>query len=165
MSTKRNTLAGMIGAVSLLVLTTAGAQAQLSSTLSYCQSGRVVAVGAGYAYPHKYGNMELFTIVPAQRTVTLQCDEAPSRDLGFPSSNPALILPPVDTSARAFLIPARPDKDGIYAAALTALVDGKKVEYYLSSTAESVRWRAASPPYRQSWIRLLHIKSEPISDQ
>jgi hypothetical protein len=63
------------------------------------------------------------------------------------------------------LIPATPDKDGIYAAALTALVDGKKVEYYLSSTAESVRWRAASPPYRQSWIRLLNIKSELVSDE
>lgn len=158
MSTKKSTLAGMIGAVSLLALTAAGAQAQLSSALSYCPSGKVVATGAGYAYRHIYGTPGLFTVVPAQRTVTLQCDEAPSRDLGLPNFN----LEPVGTSARTFLVPAAPDKDGIYAAALTALVRGKKVEYYLTSTVESVRLNARA--YTRSWIRLLHIKSEPVSD-
>jgi hypothetical protein len=150
MKTKSKLLTGAAAALSLLALSATGVLAQISGEsgpLFHCKSGTVVSTGSGYAYPHTYLDTTLSTIVAGQRTVTLTC-ETPA-DL--------FVLDATEIGGRAFLIPATPDKDGIYAAALTALADDKKVEYWLSSTAKSVRYRSASPPYKQSWIRVLNV--------
>jgi len=142
MKTKSKLLTGAAAALSFLALSATGVFAQVSNTLFHCPTGTVVSTGSGYAYPHIYGDTSLFTIVPAQRTVTLTCGSAVSS---------------WDGSAKTFLVPATPDKDGILAAALTALADDKPVEYWLSSVNDSTRYRAASPYLKQSWIRVLNV--------
>lgn len=149
MKTQQKWAAGLIGAAACVIVAAADGAAQLASTLTYCSSGTVTGAGAGFAYSSP---VERFnpTIAPAHRAVHLTCDAG------------ALTFHAKDTSgwdgaARAFVVPPTPDKDGIYAAALTALVDGKKVAYYLSSGAVSERVNATL--YRRSWIRSLQIKN------
>lgn len=145
MKTQRKLAAGLIGAAACVALMTTDGAAQL---LTHCSSGTVAGAGAGFAYPSPIERLNP-TLVTSHRTVYLTCDSG------------ALTLHSKDTSgwtgtARAFVVPPTPDKDGIYAAALTALVDGKKVEYYLSSAAESERVNARK--YLRSFIRALHLK-------
>uniref|UniRef100_UPI004057960E hypothetical protein n=1 Tax=Candidatus Electronema sp. TaxID=2698783 RepID=UPI004057960E len=142
MKTQQKWAAGLIGAAACVALTAATGTAQL---LTHCSSGTMAGAGAGFAYPSA---IERFnpTIVTSHRTVYLTCDAGALSDTSAWDG----------LTARAFVVPPTPDKDGIYAAALTALVDGKKVEYYLSSAAESERVNARK--YLRSWIRSLHVK-------
>jgi hypothetical protein len=150
MKTQRKLAAGLIGAAACVALTAANGAAQL---LTHCSSGTVAGAGAGFSYPYSAVPRLDPTIVTSHRTVYLTCDAG---SLTLHSKDTSDSATQWDGAARAFVVPPTPDKDGIYAAALTALVDGKKVEYYLSSAAESERVNART--YRRSFIRALHLK-------
>jgi len=122
----KKVVTGAVAALSLLALAATGAFA-LDNT---CESGNVTATGAGFAYTN---GRVLYNL----RSVTLTCDAAVGTTW--------------DGAARAFVVPASPDKDGVYAAALTALADGRKVKFVLQTADEPV------PGTTKGWVRLLHV--------
>lgn len=163
MKTKSKLLTGAVAGLSFLALAATGAFASVANTGdAYCEKGKVVAVGSGYTYP-------AFRTIPAltvstYRTVTLQCDAAPTND----AANALLGTPEMGTAPRTFLIPLTPDKDGIYAAALTALADDKAVEFVLYSTpgyattpATTVSGRHTATYYHRGFIKLLNVLEAP----
>ncbi len=119
---------GAVAALSLLTLSATGALA----LNDVCPLGNVTATGSG----HKYATGTVFT--PTLRSVTLTCDSAVGGTAW-------------DGTARTFVIPSTPDKDGIYAAALTALVEGKKVKFVLSTPDEPISGTT------KGQVRLLHV--------
>lgn len=122
----KKVVTGIAAALSLLALTATGALA-----LDTCESGNVTATGAGFAYANG-------RFVYNLRSVTLTCDAYP-------------VGTAWTAGERTFVVPATPDKDGVYAAALTALADGRKIKVVLQTAEEPV------PGTNKGWIRLLHV--------
>lgn len=122
----KKVVTGIAAALSLLAFSATGVLA-----LESCESGNVTATGAGFAY-----TTTPVRVVYNLRSVTLTCDAAVGTWTG---------------GERTFVVPATPDKDGIYAAALTALADAKKVKFVLQTSDEPV------PGSTKGWIRLLHV--------
>ncbi len=122
----KKVVAGVVATLFLLTLSATGALALNDP----CDSGNVTATGAG----HKYVVGTAFA--PALRSVTLTCDAA----VGTWTSG-----------ERTFVIPGTPDKDGVYAAALTALVEGRKVKFVLSTPDAPVVGTT------KGQIKLLHV--------
>ncbi|MGX9725862.1 MAG: hypothetical protein ACTFAK_00660 [Candidatus Electronema sp. VV] len=124
------------GAVAVLSFFALSATGVFAAGEVYCESGSVVATGAGHVYAGTT------TIKPNLRSVTLTCATPVNDDW--------------DGSERTFVIPATPDKDGIYAAALTALVEeGSTVAFYLSNSKAPSTLRGQTA---NGLIRLLHVK-------
>ncbi len=149
---------GAVAALSLLALSATGALASTIATESHCARGKVVAVGSGYAYPG-LGSVPTL-VVAGQRTVTLQCEAPPTNDKA--NAAIAALSPEMGTTARTFLIPPTPDKDGIYAAALTALADDKMVEFRLYSApaaapATTVSARQTPSVYHRGYVKVLNV--------
>lgn len=167
MKTKNRFLAGAVAGLSFLALAATGAHASVANTGdARCPKGTVIAVGSGYTYP-AFGALPALTVA-GQRTVTLKCDDgfisgdAENTLLG--GTSPAMGT----TTERTFLIPPTPDKDGIYAAALTALADDKPVEFVLYSTpgyattpATTVSARHTATYYHRGYIKLLNVLKGP----
>uniref|UniRef100_UPI0040566F0E hypothetical protein n=1 Tax=Candidatus Electronema sp. TaxID=2698783 RepID=UPI0040566F0E len=164
MKTKSKLLTGAVAGLSFLALAATGAFASVANTGdAYCAKGKVVAVGSGYTYPAFSSTIPALT-VSTYRTVTLQCDVAPTKD----APNALLGTPAMGIDPRTFLIPVTPDKDGIYAAALTALADDKPVEFVLYSTpgyattpATTVSGRHTASYYHRGFIKLLNVLEGP----
>ncbi|MGR0480214.1 MAG: hypothetical protein ACTFAL_02085 [Candidatus Electronema sp. V4] len=133
----KKVVTGVVAALSFLALAATGV---FAAGELQCKSGTVVAVGSGYVYPYTTP-----TVSAGQRTVTLTCQDTPA----------LFTLEAGEVGGRAFLIPSTPDKDGVYAAALTALVEGRPVEFWVSSTARSIR--KSSTSYQRSYIRVLNV--------
>lgn len=164
MKTKSKLLTGAVAGLSFLALAATGAVASVANTGdAYCAKGKVVAVGSGVNY---IGAGSLADLVTAgQRTVTLQCDAVFPNGKDF--ENPAFQGESPEMGAnnpRTFLIPPTPDKDGIYAAALTALADDKSVEFVLYSTpavatvpATTVSGRTSATVYHKGFIKMLNV--------
>ena len=140
----KKVVTGAVAALSFLALAATGV---FAAGELQCKSGTVVAVGSGYAYPYLTNPP---TVTAGQRTVTLSC-ENPSTFF----ATAALDTNETAAGGRAFLVPSTPDKDGVYAAALTALVEGRPVEFWVSSTAKSIR--KSSTSYQRSYIRVLNV--------
>ena len=111
----KKVITGAVAALSLLALAATGAFAAVAPVV--CESGNVTAAGAGFIYVSG-------TIKTNLRSVTLTCDAYPVGTWTAADGE------------RTFVIPATPDKDGVYAAALTALADGNKVKFALSTADE-----------------------------
>lgn len=109
----KKVITGAVAALSLLALAATGAFAAVAPVV--CESGNVTAAGAGFIYVSG-------TIKTNLRSVTLTCDAYP--------------VGTWTAGERTYVIPATPDKDGVYAAALTALADGNKVKFALSTPDE-----------------------------
>ncbi len=155
----KKVVTGAVAALSFLALAATGVLASTIATESHCARGKVVAVGSGYAYPGLTASVPTF-VVAGQRTVTLQCDAGLTND----TANSALgtLSPAMGTTARTFLIPPTPDKDGIYAAALTALADDKMVEFRLYSApaaapATTLSARQTPSVYHRGYVKVLNV--------
>lgn len=139
MKAKNKIMAGVLGAVSVLALTAASSYAAVvccgtSAAANGSTGGTVTAAGAGFLYTTG-------VITPSYRSVTLTCDAA---------------LGTWNGAARAFVIPATPDKDGILAAALTALAAEKNVAYCLSTEKDPVSGSTVN-----GYVKLLHVLNTP----
>jgi hypothetical protein len=159
MKTKSKLLTGAVAGLSFLALAATGALASIANTGdAYCAKGKVVAVGSGVNYE---GTGSLANLVVAgQRTVTLQCTGAAPTNDNVSAFGDAMGA----DNSRTFLIPPTPDKDGIYAAALTALADDKPVEFVLYSSpavaavpATTVSGRVSATVYHKGFIKLLNV--------
>lgn len=135
----KKVIAGAVAGLSFLALAATGAFA-----LVICDKGTVHATGAGHTYA---GNG---VVVPALRSVTLTCEGTLTKTAAIAALDgtwdPAI--------KRIFVIPGTPDKDGVYAAALTAMADAKPVSFVLQNAD------APAAGTTKGQIRMLHVLAQ-----
>ncbi|MCI5147731.1 MAG: hypothetical protein D3923_19885 [Candidatus Electrothrix sp. AR3] len=134
MKLKKITL-GILGALSLLALVATTSQAGSGASYLQCESGEVVATGPGYVFPNGGQTYKSW------RMVELTCDDGMASDVYLDTNNVFFINPLLD-------------KDGHYAAALTALADGKKVSFLIQKKTYYT--------LETGWLKGLHVLTDAV---